>query len=266
MPNLMRSRVALISAAPALLVPAIEIPLIIWARQQFVARHPDFVADEPPTISRAISDPMIGGPFAALSLLITALILVTLAVLARAYLQAIGQLPLTAAMRRLMKVLLALFLVLQLAALAGMVLTTQVTLTGDEPMHMLGSYILFVAQGLAILLAATLCRLLLGQQRKHGIGRDVWPFHTGMHRFRFRFALIILLLTAVYGVLFVIKDQTLPIGTYAVHTIYTQWEMLVVGCYVLFLGSYAIDIRSMVQAGKLTFRPGWTPPGGRDRA
>lgn len=264
MPLLTRSRAALLIALPALLVPAIEIPLVFWARQEFLDLHPGY-ADEPPTISRAISEPVIGGPFASLHLLITALILITLPVLAWAYLHAIARLPLEATRRRLMQAVLVLFLLCQVVACFGTVLTTQFTFANNEPLHMLGSYIFFVAQALAILLAATLCRLLLHQQQKHGIDGEAWPFRPGMHRFRFRFALAITLLSIGYGVLFFIKDWPLPVSSYAVHTVYTQWEVVVVTCFVLFLGSYALDIRDMVHRDKLPARLGWTPPERRDR-
>jgi hypothetical protein len=51
----------------------------------------------------------------------------------------------------------------------------------------------------------------------------------------------------LYGVLFVLKDHALPISDYIVQVAYTQCEVIVIACYVLFLGSYAVDIHHMVR-------------------
>ncbi|MEI8180525.1 hypothetical protein [Aestuariivirga sp.] len=250
MPLLTRNRVALLLALPAFLVPVIEIPLVLWARSTFISLHPDYF-DDPPTISRSINDPVVGAPFANLILVITALILAIVPILILSYLLAISRLTLRPWQRILMYGLLLLVLVLQLAASAGMVMTTQFTFAIDRDMHMLGSYVFFIFQALSILAAGTLCRLLLSQQRKHGIADHDWPFRSAMHRFRFRFAMLIVGLVVLYGVLFVLKDHALPISAYVVRVAYTQCEVLVIACYVLFLGSYAVDIHDMVRRDKL---------------
>ncbi|MFO1131843.1 MAG: hypothetical protein U1E16_07530 [Hyphomicrobiales bacterium] len=246
-----RNRTALLFALPALLVPVIEIPLVLWARSSFIALHPDYLND-PPTISRSINDPAVGGPFANLILVITALILMVTPVLVWSYAKAISQLTLSRARRAVMRVLLVLLLVLQIAASAGMVLTTQFTFAIDHDLHMLGSYIFFCFQALTIVIAGTLCRMLHGEQRRQGIPDDDWQFLPVMHRVRFRFAMVILALVVSYGILFVLKDHALPVSAYAVQVAYTQCEVIVIACYVLFLGSYGIDINNMVRRGKLS--------------
>lgn len=237
-------------ALPALLVPAIEIPLVLWARSTFLALHPDYV-DEPPTISRAINDPSIGVPFADLHLVINFLILIVMPVLMWAYALAIWRLRLTRGERVFMYVLLVLVFVFQIIASAGVVVTTQYTFDTNDHLHMLGSYFFFAFQALTVLVAATLCRLLLVRQQRTDIPDEDWQFRPFMHRFRFRFALFITALAVFYGVVFLIKDWTLPINDYAVHVIYTQSEVLIVSCFVLFLGSYAVDIHHMVRRDRL---------------
>jgi len=250
MPLLTRRRAAMVLALPAFLVPAIEIPLMLWARHAFLSENAAN-PDDPPTISLAISDPAIGGIFANIILVIAALILMALPMILWAYLSAIDRLPLTRGRKLLMQGLLAFFFLGQLTASSGMVLTTQYTFSNGHDLHMLGSYIFFASQALALLAAAILCRMLLHHQQEAGIGAEVWPFRPGMHRFRFRFAWLMVFLAVCFGVLFVIKDWPLPVSVDVVQILYTQSEVLVIASYVLFFGSYSIDILDMVQQGKL---------------
>ena len=243
-----RRALALLLALPAALVPVIEVPLVIWARHDFLFRHPDY-ADDPPTISRAISDPLIGAPFAMVILVITGLIALALPVIVWAYLVSISRLPAGRAVKTALYLLVVLTLACQITASFGMVLTSQYTFSIDRDLHMLGSYIFFAAQAVTILLAATLCRVLLHVQQKHRLPEESYLFRPGMHRFRFRFALAIVALAILYGVLFFVKDHTLPISAYVVQIAYTQCEVLVISAFVLFLGSYAVDTYALVQRG-----------------
>lgn len=255
MPLLTRKQTAALVALPALLVPVIEIPLVLWARATFLERHPDYL-DDPPTISRSINDPFVGAPFADLILVITALIAMMTPVLVWSYALAISRLELSRARRATLHVLLLLFLVFQITASTGMVMTTQYTFDINHDLHMLGSYIFFAFQAMAILVAATLCRLLHGEHRRQDIDDEEWQFRPAMHRFRFHFALVIVGLVVLYGILFMIKDHIPPDSAYVFQIIYTQCEVIVIGCYVLFLGTYAVDVYDMVHRGKLPARLG----------
>lgn len=243
-----RGRLALLCALPAALVPVIEVPLVLWARHGFLLRHPDY-ADDPPTISRAISDPAIGAPFAIFILAITALIAIALPFIVWAYLSSIARMPMRRAARAAMYLLVILTCAGQATASYGMVLTSQYTFAINRDLHMLGSYLFFAAQAATILLAAVMCRILLHLQQKHRVPEEDYLFRTAMHRFRFRFAWVIVLLAVLYGVLFFIKDLTLPVSRYDIQIVYTQCEVVVISAFVLFLGSYAIDIFGMAQRG-----------------
>ena len=128
---------------------------------------------------------------------------------------------------------------------------------------MLGSYAFFFFQAITILVAATLCKLLLHQQQRHAIPGHEWQFRPAMHLFRFRFAVLIVALAGVFGILFVAKDYPLPISRYAVQVIYTQCEVIVIACYVLFVGSYAVDIHQMIRDDKLRLAPPAAPAAAR---
>jgi|GEM_PF-5522198 len=250
MPLLNRRRMALLFALPALLVPVIEIPLVLWARASFLAMYPDYM-DDPPTVSRAINEPSLGIPFADLNLVITACIMMVLPIVLLSYALAVSRLKLSPARRNTMYGLMLLFVAFQVAASTGVVITTQYTFDIDHDMHMLGSYVFFFFQAVTIMVAATLCRVLLHHQTKAAIPDHEWHFPPGMHRFRFRFALLIVALALLFGVLFVIKDHALPVSAYAVQVMYTQTEVIVITCFVLFLGSYGVDIHHMIRHGKL---------------
>lgn len=246
MPRLRGYPAGIILAMPAFLVPALEIPLVLWARHAFLATNPDYM-DDPPTISLAISDPAIGDIFANVILVIAALVMLAMPMILWCYLSAIGCLPVSRGRRRVMQSLLAVFLIGQITASSGMVLTTQYTFSNGHDLHMLGSYIFFPAQALALLAAALLCRMLLHQQKSYGIGADAWSFRPGTHRFRFGFAFPMVFIAVCFGILFVIKDWNLPLPGYAVQVLFTQSEVLVIACYVVFFGSYSLDILHMVQ-------------------
>ena len=177
-----RKRAAVLLAVPALMVPVIEIPLVLWARSRFVELNPDYLND-PPTISRSINDPTVGAPFADFILLITALILMVTPLLIWSYALAISRLTLSRRRRVLMYVLLGLVFIFQVAASTGMVLTTEFTFAIDHDLHMLGSYTFFAFQALTIFIAGFLCRMLFNEQQRHGIVDVDWQFCPSMHRF-----------------------------------------------------------------------------------
>ena len=72
-----------------------------------------------------------------------------------------------------------------------MVLTTQFTFAIDHDMHMLGSYLFFTFQAITILVAAVLCHILLRHQTRHAIPDTEWQFRASLHRFRVRFAMVV---------------------------------------------------------------------------
>lgn len=253
MPLITRNLAAKLLALPAVMVPTIEIPLVLWARSSFLGLHPDYL-ENPPTISRSISDPVVGPPFASMILLITALILFLVVLLFWAYLLAISRLALGRMQRLVFHGLLALTIMFQVVASAGMVTTTQVTFLIDHDIHMIGSYVFFAFQALTILLASMLCLLLFKEYQLQTIADHEWQFQPRMHLLRYRFGLVTMSLVVLYGVLFVLKDHALPISGYAVQVIYTQCEVVVIACFVLFLGSYAVDIHHMVKHDRLYLR------------
>lgn len=241
----------MIVALPPALVPAVEIPLILWARHASISSNPDYL-HKPPTISRAISDPEIGGIFADLNLVIAVLVCISMPMILWAYLRAMDQLLTRRPSRFILWAILAFFCLGQITASLGMVLATQYTFSNGHDLHMLGSYIFFPTQALALVAAAILCRILFLQKQKYGFSAEAWPFRSGMHLFRYRFSFLIIFFAVCFGVLYVIKGWNLPISAYAVRVLYTQSEVLVISSYVLFFGSYSLDILKMMNQKNTT--------------
>ena len=79
----------LLLSVPVVAIPLFQIPMMFWARWSFYQRHPDYVQHSAPTISRAISDPAIGGPFAMMILAVTAVVLLALVPIFHGYRTAI---------------------------------------------------------------------------------------------------------------------------------------------------------------------------------
>ena len=123
----------------------------------------------------------------------------------------------------------------EVAALIGLNMLTTNTFSVNGDLHMLGSYIFFAAQILAIAIGAVLCRSLVNR------APDGWLMPS-MQRLRFPMGMAVLALTLVYLGLFVGKDHNSLFPQYTVQLIYVQCEVLVISCFMLFLATYGVDL------------------------
>ncbi len=136
--------------------------LIYTARWQFIARNGDSYR-KPPTISRAISDPVIGEPFALWITLAGIGLVVSVAILAWHYLALVRRLERPGrALRLVAWTAMPLIVALQVAASLGMHWLSAYRFPNAHEMHMMGSYTFFLAQAMVIVLftvynAALLC-------------------------------------------------------------------------------------------------------------
>lgn len=245
-PMLSAERLAgLAVSLPIALVPASAIVMMVWARQAFYQRHPDYVQHSAPTISRAISDPAIGAPFALTILAVTTVILVALVFITRAFQATIAHVWRDDPVRlRRNQALLPLVIGLQVVGSGGMVLCTQYTFSNGHDLHMLGSYLFFVAQVLAIGLNGLMCARLVSDDD----GAGDWP-HLGLSRrataFRIGFAKVVVAVTFLYFVLFGIKGVDLPVPEYTVYYVYTVQEIVAISAFILYLMTYSLDVHRM---------------------
>jgi hypothetical protein len=223
-----------LAAFSAVLVPAVQIPALVWARETFLGLNPDYLAD-PPTISRAISDPRVGEPFGWLVALVTGLLCFAVPIILVSYWKTASRAKMANRRRLMIRLGIVLAGLSQAAALFGLNMLTVHRLGLSGELHMLGSYIFFAAQVLAIAIAANLCRSLLPG------GVDGW-LQPSMQRLRFPMGLAVIALTLAYLGLFIGKDHNTVFPQYAVQLVYVQCEVLVTSCFTLFLATYGVDL------------------------
>lgn len=246
----------LLRAASAVSVPATEVPLLLWTKQTYGELHPVETAKSPPTISGALGDPIVAGPFGVTIILIAVLLVVSLVFIVRAYNLSIKESFTDSSRQRYFAgLLLVLIVLMQAAGTLGMMVTSVVSMSIDRDIHMASSYIFFGAQSGAILGSGALCSMLARASLK-AVPPSSSPVILTMRKIRVRAAMAICLAAIVYLILFCIKDVTLPIDDFIVRQVYTIWEMILLIMFVLYVGLFAPDlywiehIRSLERAGE----------------
>lgn len=229
------------AALAALMVSLIQIPALLLVRAAFLDLHPDYL-DDPPTISRAINDPLVGVPFARGIWVTSLLLAVAVPVIVVLFWRAVNAARLGARARLFWRAAILAAAAGQVAASVGMNLLADFTFRTNHDMHMLGSYVFFAAQALTILIAACLCRALAAR----GPVGYLLPF---MQRLRFRLGMVVVGLALAYLFLFFAKDWDLPVPHYGVQVAYTQCEVAVISAFMLFLSSFSVDIWAMARGG-----------------
>lgn len=239
--NMLRlvDRLGWIAAFGILAVPAIVVPAVIWARVTFHALHPDFDLEKFPTISRAISDPLVGEPF-AFWVTIAAVILwgATHYMLRMLLCEHPSRATLGAGRDRLGRALLAIMSVMMTATCIGMVMLSHNRLGAGASgyrMHMLGSYVFFAGQAATILLAAVYHSLVA---RAHDVEGRVAFFPD---RWRARLGYSVTAAAVAYGVVFKIKSMDLGAATRVVVTLYIELETVLIFVFLLYLLLYFVD-------------------------
>lgn len=247
----MRAWVFRLAAVAAVIVPVVLIPALVWTRETFLALNPSYVLD-PPTISRAISDPRVGEPFGWLILLITVLLCFAVPLILISYWQSASKLRHSSRARWMLRLGVMAAALSEVAALVGLNILTTNTFAVDGDLHMLGSYIFFAAQVLVIAIGAMLCRSLVNR------AADGWLMPS-MQRLRFPMGMAVLALTLVYLGLFVGKDHNTLFPQYAVQLVYVQCEVLVLSCFMLFLATYGVDLWALGKPRSQAELPGPLP-------
>lgn len=218
-------------AAISLVIVVVNI-LIYRARHLFIQWHPDFVAREHPTISRAISDPRIGEPFANWMAISAPLLVAGVAVIVwfgwRDWQQG-------GAKGRIIPVLLALVMLCQVAAAAGMVILSHYRFPDHRDAHMAGSYLFFFAQALTVILGGFASRAML---RHGGAGGVMSPQN---HRMRWRLTLVPVLLALAYLTLFIVKDFDIEGWDWSIHQAYVWTEPSVLSSFLIYVGLFHLD-------------------------
>ena len=184
---------------PVIVGPGIAAGAILWVHGVGLAHKADDYAAAPPTISRALLDPGIAGPFA-------------IAMIASAFFLAIAVFQVALLLYRNIKLigkntashaaLLFAVVTCEMVAIAGMVVLSQFTGNLNSKLHDIGSYMLFFGHAIGISLAGLMIRGVLirlsGQDQPPGTAAGTW---LTLRRFPRRSGWVAIL-SVLYGVVY----------------------------------------------------------------
>ncbi len=216
---------------------------IYRARSEFIDRHPAIAAQKPPTISRAISDPAIGQPFAFWISLSAAVMIVAFIPICRMYWQsgkriAVAE-PKSGSVLRVGAVVL---FVAQIVTAVGMVTLSNYTFPDFHREHMIGSFTFFIGQSVSIALMASMCWHIAFDE---GVRQALPLRHTldpRISRIRAPLAACGVVAAVVYMLLFILKGLDLPYGAKAIYQAYVIFEPALISLFLAVFSTYYLDI------------------------
>ncbi len=226
---------------------------IFTARAEYIARHPELVAIDPPTISRAISDPLIGEPFAiwvtSAGLMLAFGVLMNILV----YLRAARHLEAPTGYTRLVVAfVMPACVLLQFASGIGMHTLSAFRFPNHNDTHMVGSYIFFVSQIFVVLCGVLICDAALRDRVSGDRMRALGMSGPRMLRIRRAFGLFCFALTAAYFTLFKLKNVEFGAWNDLVYLAYVSTEPAVITCFLLFLALFQTDIIGLRRVQRLS--------------
>ncbi|WP_333822484.1 hypothetical protein [Pinisolibacter sp.] len=220
-------------------VPVIVVPAILWARVTFHVLHPDADPKVYLTISRAISDPAIGEPFAFWITIAAAILWLSVQVILWMFVAEHPRPPAIGVTRdRIARGLWPVMWVAMTAACVGMVMLSHHrfgSTTGENRLHMIGSYVFFAGQAATILFAA-IYHSLVAPARAAG---DTAFFPA---RWRARAGYVVVAAAALYGVFFRIKSMDFGPATRWIVSVYVELETVLILVFLTYLAAFFVDV------------------------
>jgi hypothetical protein len=216
--------------APALLGATIPSGSIFWAHLENFSRRSEAYAEMPPTVSRAIVDPLIASPFALLMIAGAFFLTIAVTQIARAVANCLHQ---SAKTRRSSWWLLYVMAVCEAAAIAGMIILSQ--FTGDQHafVHDTGSYMLFFGHAIAITSLGVLIRRMLADPVLSDLPAiDTLAKHPTHANW-------VTGLSFAFGLVYFaskLSPDTLP---FLEHLVFSILEMIVLLAFLTFLGRFS---------------------------
>ena len=230
---------ALLPAVGIVAVPAIVVPAILWARHTFAVLHPNADPRIYLTISRAISDPAVGEPFAVWVTIAAAILWISVHTILWMFIAEHPRAP--AAVPRHDRIARGLWPAMWLTmtiTCVGMVMLSHHRLGGDvavNRLHMLGSYVFFGGQATTILLAAIYHSLIapLGTADEAAFFPARWRARAGYAVFA---------AAVVYGIVFKVKSMDLGPATRWIVSVYVELETLLILVFLSYLAAFFVDV------------------------
>jgi hypothetical protein len=219
-----------VRTAPALLGATIPSGSIIWAHIENISRHAKAYAEMPPTVSRAIVDPAIAGPFAILMIAGALFLTVAVTQIARTLAMCLRKSPQTV---RSSWWLLYIMAACELMAIAGMVVLSQFTGEHHAILHDTGSYMLFFGHAIAITSLGVLIRRMLSGEDRSRVPAVAELAHHPRH------ARWVTGLSIAFGVVYFTGKLAPDTAPFLEHLVFTILEMAVLLAFLSFLGRFS---------------------------
>lgn len=224
---------------------------IYRARINFSATHPEYVKVDPPTISRAISDPLIGDPFAIwISLSAVALIIAMAMVSRMHYLSGVDVGPHSPGTGRVLKIGAVVLFLLQLSASAGMVVLSNFRFPNFNDVHMSGSYLFFFSQAILVLLGTYLSARVIADPVAVNLLNTRDLLQPRLCRYRVLLGKISVGLGLLFLSLFILKDVDLKYGVDAIYAAYVVSEPSLITSFLIWGSLYMIDGYLLLRAAR----------------
>lgn len=225
---------------------------IYYARIAFIATHPVYVAEQPPTISRAISDPLIGEPFAfwvgisavALSFGVLGITLVYLRIAQSHLFDDRGG-------RGILICAAVAVAVFQAASAVGMYMLSAYRFPDHNAVHMVGSILFFVAQTLVIVVGVVVCTTLLARPETTDALQRAGQMRRSWVLFRKWLGLATVGLAVIYMALFLGKNADFGAANEMLYATYVTVEPIVITLFLAFLGTFQTDLWAVMRGRTL---------------
>ncbi|KPA19960.1 Frag1/DRAM/Sfk1 family protein [Shimia sp. SK013] len=210
--------------------------LIYSARWEFIALHPERTARKSPTISRAISDPRIGEPFAEWMAICAPVLFVGVALLVWAGLHELRRNG-TAEPQTLRWFLRmsCVLVVLQAMASVGLVMLSHWRFPDHHAGHMAGSYLFFFSQAAVVFVGHLVSN---GYGRLPPQGRVMLPVMAQVRRV---YVWVPILLAVVYLSCFILKDFDFGAISKPLFTVYVSTEPMLLSSFLFYVLSFVPD-------------------------
>lgn len=216
--------------------------LIYHARIVFSWNNPDYVAVNPPTISRAISDPIVGEPFANWMLVCAPVLFVGVSCLVLAIWHEVrraGSAP--ESMYRVIRAFCATVIVLQAMASVGMVMLSQYRFPDHDEMHMTGSYLFFCSQAFVVVFGEIYSRRVWKASQAYSL------LSARMVQVRKVYIWVPVFLGVTYLSLFTLKNYEFGTIDDALYQAYTITELLLISSFLGYVLSFHGDMFAAIR-------------------
>jgi hypothetical protein len=211
------------------------------------------VAVQPATISRAISVPAVGEPF-AIWITISAILLVFGVFWLSQFYRRIGAQIASPSryLARMMTYGAPAIVLLQALSGVGMYMLSSYRFPHHHELHMTGSFLFFISQALVVVIGTLQCDALLKDRANFAALARAGAVSYRMVLLRKRLGQVVIAMSLIYVCLFKMKDVDLDTMNTAIYAAYTMTEPLLITMFLVFLGLFQTDLLTLRRMAQLS--------------